>query len=163
GEYLFVDQWDVAAPPEAVFELLADARTYPDWWRPVYIAAESDGPPELGRESRQHFKGRLPYTLRTRSTITVYEPPELLGADVVEPGTTPATGSGMRDEAAELYGLPLAEFTSARNEVARRLKAEGDDAAAEEVRSLRKPTVPVWAINRLARTEPAAVRGLLDA
>src|SRR5204862_5869119 len=44
---------------------------------------ESDGPPELGRSSTQHFKGRLPYHLRTRSTITVFEPPRLLGADVV--------------------------------------------------------------------------------
>jgi quercetin dioxygenase-like cupin family protein/uncharacterized protein YndB with AHSA1/START domain len=83
GAYLFVDEWDVAAPPEAVFGLLADARTYPSWWRPVYLEAESDGPPERGRESRQHFKGRLPYHLRTRSTITVFEPPRLNGADVV--------------------------------------------------------------------------------
>jgi quercetin dioxygenase-like cupin family protein/uncharacterized protein YndB with AHSA1/START domain len=83
GEYRFVDEWDVAAPAEAVFDLLADARTYPSWWRPVYLEAESDGPPERGRESRQHFKGRLPYHLRTRSTITVFEPPRLIGADVV--------------------------------------------------------------------------------
>ncbi len=83
GEYVFVDEWDVAAPAEAVFDLLADARTYPSWWRPVYLEAESDGPPELGRESRQHFKGRLPYHLRTRSTITVFKPPRLIGADVV--------------------------------------------------------------------------------
>jgi len=83
GEYVFVDEWDVAAPAEAVFELLADARTYPSWWQPVYLGAESDGPPEPGRESRQHFKGRLPYHLRTRSTITVFEPPRLIGADVV--------------------------------------------------------------------------------
>jgi quercetin dioxygenase-like cupin family protein/uncharacterized protein YndB with AHSA1/START domain len=82
-KYVFVDEWDVAAPAEAVFELLADARTYPLWWRPVYLEAESDGPPEPGRESRQHFKGRLPYHLKTRSTITVFERPRLIGADVV--------------------------------------------------------------------------------
>jgi len=82
GEYAFVDEWDVAAPAEAVFDLLADARTYPSWWRPVYLEVESDGSPEPGRESRQHFKGRLPYHLRTRSTITVFERPRLLGADV---------------------------------------------------------------------------------
>jgi quercetin dioxygenase-like cupin family protein/uncharacterized protein YndB with AHSA1/START domain len=82
-EYVFVDEWEVAAPPEPVFELIADARTYPDWWRPVYIETEADGPPEPGRTSRQHFKGRLPYTLRTSSTITVYDPPHQVGADVV--------------------------------------------------------------------------------
>jgi quercetin dioxygenase-like cupin family protein/uncharacterized protein YndB with AHSA1/START domain len=82
-EYVFVDEWEVAAPPEAVFELIADASTYPDWWRPVYIDVETDGPPEPGRTSKQHFKGRLPYTLRTESTITVYDPPHQVGADVV--------------------------------------------------------------------------------
>ena len=39
--------------------------------------------PELGRTSRQHFKGRLPYHLRTTSTITRYERPTVVGADVV--------------------------------------------------------------------------------
>jgi uncharacterized protein YndB with AHSA1/START domain/mannose-6-phosphate isomerase-like protein (cupin superfamily) len=82
GEYLFVDEWDVAAAPEAVFDALADARTYPRWWTPVYIEAEADGPPELGRESRQHFKGRLPYHLHTRSTITRLERPHVLEGDV---------------------------------------------------------------------------------
>jgi quercetin dioxygenase-like cupin family protein/uncharacterized protein YndB with AHSA1/START domain len=82
-EYVFVDEWDVAAPPEPVFDLLADARTYPSWWRPVYLETETDGPPGPGRESTQHFKGRLPYHLRTRSKVTVYEPPRLLGVDVV--------------------------------------------------------------------------------
>jgi uncharacterized protein YndB with AHSA1/START domain len=82
SEYVFVDEWHVAAPPEAVFDALADAATYPDWWRPVYLDVEVDGPPELGRTSRQHFKGRLPYHLRTRSTITRYERPSAVGADV---------------------------------------------------------------------------------
>jgi len=48
----------------------------------VYIDVETDGPPGLGRVSRQHFKGRLPYHLRTRSTITRYERPTSVGADV---------------------------------------------------------------------------------
>ena len=82
GEYVFVGEWDVAAPADAVFDLLADARTYPSWWRPVYREVESDGPPGPGRESRQHFKGRLPYHLRTRSTTSVFQPPRLVGADV---------------------------------------------------------------------------------
>ena len=48
AEYVFVDEWDVDAPPAAVFDALADARTYPEWWRPVYLDVETDGPPELG-------------------------------------------------------------------------------------------------------------------
>ena len=82
-EYEFVDEWDVAAPREAVFDALADARTYPEWWRPVYISTEADGPPAVGVESRQHFKGRLPYTLKTRSRIVALDPPGRIEADVV--------------------------------------------------------------------------------
>ncbi|HEY2371118.1 MAG TPA: SRPBCC family protein [Gaiellaceae bacterium] len=82
GEYVFVDEWHVDAPPEPVFVALADGATYPDWWRPVYLATKTDGPPELGRTSEQHFKGRLPYHLRTRSTITRYEPSTVVGAEV---------------------------------------------------------------------------------
>jgi uncharacterized protein YndB with AHSA1/START domain len=74
-EYRFLDEWDVDAPIEGVFDALADARSYPDWWKPVYIDVDADGPPEVGMASRQHFKGRLPYTLRTESVLTRIEPP----------------------------------------------------------------------------------------
>jgi uncharacterized protein YndB with AHSA1/START domain len=82
GEYVFVDEWDVAAPVEAVFDAIADATTYPEWWKPVYIDVEADGAPAVGVVSRQHFKGRLPYHLRTTSTITRLERPALVEADV---------------------------------------------------------------------------------
>ncbi|HUB75580.1 MAG TPA: SRPBCC family protein, partial [Solirubrobacteraceae bacterium] len=81
-EYAFVDQWHVAAPPGAVYDVLVDGRTYPQWWRPVYIDVESDGAPAVGAVSRQHFKGRLPYHLRTRSTLTRLENGRLIEADV---------------------------------------------------------------------------------
>jgi uncharacterized protein YndB with AHSA1/START domain/mannose-6-phosphate isomerase-like protein (cupin superfamily) len=81
-EYLFVDEWDVAAPRAAVYDAISDARTYPRWWRPVYIDVESDGDAEVGKVSRQHFKGRLPYHLHTTSTITRLEPPHVIEADV---------------------------------------------------------------------------------
>lgn len=81
-EYVFVDEWDVDAPRERVFAALADARSYPVWWKPVYLDVESEGEPEVGSESRQHFKGRLPYRLRTRSRITRLEAPSAIGAEV---------------------------------------------------------------------------------
>jgi predicted ribosome quality control (RQC) complex YloA/Tae2 family protein len=62
-----------------------------------------------------------------------------------------------------LFTLPLEEFTAARNALARRLKQDGDAEAAEHVRALAKPTVPVWTINQLARNDPGAVRSLLAA
>jgi uncharacterized protein YndB with AHSA1/START domain len=82
-EYVFIDEWDVDAPHEAVFDALADARTYPDWWRPVYLAVSSDGAPAVGRVSHQEFKGRLPYHLKTRSEIVRLEPPREFEVNVV--------------------------------------------------------------------------------
>jgi quercetin dioxygenase-like cupin family protein/uncharacterized protein YndB with AHSA1/START domain len=80
--YVFIDEWDVAAPPEAVFDAIADGRSYPEWWRPVYIDVTADGPAEVGAESSQHFKGRLPYHLHTRSVITELDAPHTLTVDV---------------------------------------------------------------------------------
>jgi quercetin dioxygenase-like cupin family protein/uncharacterized protein YndB with AHSA1/START domain len=81
-EYVFVDEWDVDAPCESVFAAIADARSYPTWWKPVYLSVESEGEPAVGKESRQHFKGRLPYHLHTRSRITRLEAPATIGAEV---------------------------------------------------------------------------------
>ena len=83
SEYVFIDEWDVEAPIERVFDALADARTYPRWWRPVYLAVEADCEPGVGCVSRQEFKGRLPYHLKTRSEIVRYEPPREFEVDVV--------------------------------------------------------------------------------
>jgi uncharacterized protein YndB with AHSA1/START domain len=69
-EYVFVDEWHVDAPPETVYEVMADARTYPDWWRPVYKSVEGDR-----TDTVHHFKGRLPYTLEMRSSMVREEPP----------------------------------------------------------------------------------------
>jgi hypothetical protein len=60
-----------------------------------------------------------------------------------------------------LYALPPAEFTAARNDLARRLKQAGQDDASDVVKSLRKPTVPLWAVNQLARRNPEGVEALL--
>lgn len=62
----------------------------------------------------------------------------------------------------DLFALPLDEFTAARNELAKRLKRDGDAEVAEQVRSLPKPSVAAWAVNQLARREPEAVRSLLN-
>jgi uncharacterized protein YndB with AHSA1/START domain len=82
AEYVFLDEWDVDAPQERVFDALADARTYPEWWTPIYRQVESDGPPAVGRESRQKFKANLPYTLSTVSTITRLERPDEFEVEV---------------------------------------------------------------------------------
>jgi hypothetical protein len=63
----------------------------------------------------------------------------------------------------DLYALPPQDFTRARNDLAQRLKQAGQADAAARVKQLRKPTVPLWAVNQLARLHPDEVRALLDA
>jgi uncharacterized protein YndB with AHSA1/START domain len=82
AEYVFLDEWDVDAPQDAVFQALADARTYPVWWTPIYREVEADGPPAVGCSSRQKFKARLPYTLSVVSTIVRLEPPREFEVEV---------------------------------------------------------------------------------
>jgi hypothetical protein len=62
-----------------------------------------------------------------------------------------------------LYALPPGEFTAARNDLARRLKQAGQNDAAGRVKNLRKPTVPLWAVNQLARRNPKGIAALLEA
>ena len=62
----------------------------------------------------------------------------------------------------DLYALPLGEFTAARNELARALKEEGRAEEAERVKKLKKPPVSAWAVNQLARDDPAGIARLLD-
>jgi quercetin dioxygenase-like cupin family protein/uncharacterized protein YndB with AHSA1/START domain len=80
--YLFVDEWDVAAPPEAVFDAVADSRSYPQWWRPVYLDVQADGPAAPGSAASHHFKGRLPYHLHTRSRVVALDAPRTVTAEV---------------------------------------------------------------------------------
>jgi hypothetical protein len=65
-------------------------------------------------------------------------------------------------ELERLYGLPLEEFTGARNELATRLRKAGQTDAAEQVRALRKPSVAVWTVNQLARRHPDEVEELVE-
>ena len=67
----------------------------------------------------------------------------------------------MEEELGRLYALPLEGFTQARNDLARRLAKAGSREAAEEVKRLAKPSIPVWTANQLARREPGEVRALL--
>ena len=60
----------------------------------------------------------------------------------------------------DLYGLPLEEFTPARDALAKELKAAGRKGDAADVKALRKPSVAAWALNRVARDHPDAIERL---
>ncbi len=70
---------------------------------------------------------------------------------------------GLEEELDRLYALPLNEFTAARDEVAKRLRGEDERELADEVKRLRKPSVAVWLVNRLAREREVDVKRLLKA
>ena len=69
----------------------------------------------------------------------------------------------MEPEAEALYGLPLDEFTKARNGLARARSKAGDKDASAAVKALPKPSVVAWALNQLARRRPEAIAALLEA
>jgi hypothetical protein len=62
-----------------------------------------------------------------------------------------------------LYQVPLGEFTAARDELAKRLRDEGEREQAEEVKRLRKPTASVWLVNRLSQERELDVQRLAKA
>jgi hypothetical protein len=68
----------------------------------------------------------------------------------------------LEQELDDLFARPLSEFTTARNELARRLKKAGQDEAAARVQTLKKPSVPVWSVNQLARRHPDEIKELVD-
>jgi hypothetical protein len=63
----------------------------------------------------------------------------------------------------ELFGLPPEEFVAARDELARRLRREGDAEAARRVKGLRRPPLSAWAVNQLARGRGPGLDALLAA
>ncbi|GAA3578793.1 hypothetical protein [Kribbella ginsengisoli] len=66
------------------------------------------------------------------------------------------------DEAADaLYAAPSADFISRRNELAKQLKADGDQLGSTRLKALRKPTVAAWLANLLARESPDDIDDLL--
>jgi hypothetical protein len=69
----------------------------------------------------------------------------------------------IEDAADELYGLPPGDFTRARDERAKQLRADGERDAASEVKKLRRPTVAAWALNQLSRRKRKELDELLSA
>lgn len=62
-----------------------------------------------------------------------------------------------------LYGLPLDEFTPARNAAAKELRDLGRGEEAEAVKALAKPTVAAWAVNQLTRRRHADLDEFVEA
>jgi hypothetical protein len=63
----------------------------------------------------------------------------------------------------KLYGVPLDEFVHDRDELAKRLRREGEREAAEQVKKLRKPSAGAWALNQAVRRRRKETDALLAA
>lgn len=63
----------------------------------------------------------------------------------------------------DLFGLPLDEFTKARDALAKELRQAGKKEAADEVKALRKPSVSAWAVNQAVRRRPQDAKALVKA
>ena len=74
-----------------------------------------------------------------------------------------ASKADFEGELDRLYQLPLNEFTAARDELVKRLRAQDEPAKAQEIKALRKPTAAVWLVNQLARKRRLDVQRLLKA
>ncbi|WP_272499651.1 hypothetical protein [Actinomadura litoris] len=64
--------------------------------------------------------------------------------------------------AGELYGVTPDEFVAVRTRLSRRARDEGDAALAKRLGALRRPTLPAWAVNQLARSAADDLGRLLD-
>lgn len=62
----------------------------------------------------------------------------------------------------ELYGLPLDEFTSARNDREKEAKAADERDLAGQIHQLTKPNLVAWLANQLARERADEIRPLLE-
>ena len=74
-----------------------------------------------------------------------------------------AQGLELDDALDDLYGVELGDFVARRDAFVRELRASGRAEAAALMSAQRKPTVPAWIVNQLARRNRREVDLLLDA
>src|SRR6201992_267325 len=102
-------------------------------------------------EPRARFV-RLGSAMSDRSTGRRDHDPARVGNDGVVAHSDPVQAA-----ADQLYAADPAEFTDRRADLVAQARAAGDKAAARAIGALRRPTRAAWVVNRLARTDPAAV------
>jgi hypothetical protein len=81
-EYHFLERWYAEAPPEAVWDFVADPRTYTRWWpefREVTSLNDIEG---VGARVAVHVKAVLPYHMRFELESVRYEQPHAAEVEV---------------------------------------------------------------------------------
>ncbi len=69
---------------------------------------------------------------------------------------------GVKEIADELYRLPPAEFTAARDAEVARARERGDRGAATALAACKRPTLGAWLVNLLALRRPDLVAEILE-
>ena len=67
------------------------------------------------------------------------------------------------NDASDLYRLDPEQFTAARNDLVKRLRARGEKEEAQAVAKLRRPPITAWALNQIAPSEPELIDRVLEA
>jgi hypothetical protein len=109
ANYSFVTIWRHRAPIEAVYDAIADAGSWPDWWPAVKrVETISDGDPAnvVGSVRRFTFKGSLPYTLSFDMVVTAMERPRTLAGHA----TGELEGDGVWTLSEEPGGITVARY-----------------------------------------------------
>ena len=73
-----------------------------------------------------------------------------------------ALNATLGEVADELYALPPAEFTAARNAAAKAAKQHKQSELAAAIGALPKPSTSAWVVNQLVRRHPEDVEALLE-
>ena len=84
--YRFVEEWSIPFPPDAVWDVMADARLLPLWWKGVYLKSEPlDGyeRAQVGAAVRAQARGFLPYRLNFTIEATELERPRIIAVKTV--------------------------------------------------------------------------------
>ena len=69
----------------------------------------------------------------------------------------------VQGEIDRLFREPLDRFTSARNDLSRRLARSGDSDSAQRVKALLKPTLSAWAVNQLYWEDRETLEAVIEA
>jgi Polyketide cyclase / dehydrase and lipid transport len=83
--YRFLTSWLIEGSRDAVWEILQDPVSWPEWWRGVVRVIELDAgdADSVGSRYRIAWRSRIPYDLEFDFTVTAVEAPRLMEGDAV--------------------------------------------------------------------------------
>jgi uncharacterized protein YndB with AHSA1/START domain len=84
SDYHLRARWELEASPGEVFDLIADAASYPRWWPSVFLESRILEPGDergVGRLVEVQTATFLLFALRWRYRVTTARPPERLGVE----------------------------------------------------------------------------------